>query len=124
MLAIGVLGGGIISRLLVKGVGALVKKITGSSTLTVNKNDLNNSSEVDYYLDNINQKYNTSTVQSQTTSTNVSVQTSQAAYDKYMSAYQEYVNCAQKNDQTGAKAAYDKYKTYLDLYQTLLKSGL
>lgn len=121
MLAIGVLGGGIVSRLLVKGVSALINKAKNAS----NKSD---GVDVNYYLDNIKNRYSTTTsstvVKSSEIKSNNGVKDSQTAYNNYIAAYEEYVKCAQKGDKTGAQAAYEKYTSNMSLYQSLLKAGL
>ncbi len=126
MLAIGILGGGIVSRLLVKGVSALVNKITSKKdSKDSSSNYESDGSEIDYYLSTINNKYDKAKADLEPTSTTTSniIQDSQTAYSKYIAAYDKYISCAQKGDQTGAKAAYQDYKTNLELYQSLLKAG-
>ncbi len=127
MLAIGILGGGIVSRLLVKGIDALIKKIKGSSVF-VKKSDLDEetakaeNAEITAYIDSINEKYSNTTTT--TTSTTKKQIDSQTAYNNYMEAYNEYVACTSKGDAQGAKAAFKKYEENMELYQSLLKAGL
>ena len=114
MLAIGIVGGGLISRLLVKGVSALINKIKGSATSTgkaesvITEEDANSFSEV---VKETPKEESSSSIDSQT------------AYNNYIEAYEEYVKCAQSGDTKGAKAAYERYSTNQELYQALLKAG-
>ena len=114
MLAIGIVGGGLISRLLVKGVSALINKIKGSATSTSKAESAKiNSEELSSFIDSVQEtpKQESSSIDSQT------------AYNNYIEAYEEYVKCAQNGDTEGAKAAFEKYNTNQELYQALLKAG-
>ncbi len=130
MLAIGILGGGIVSRLLVKGVQALIKKVKGGS-LFIKKSDIDEeaakaeNAEIAAYIDNINKEYTTPepTITQPAKTTQKPID-SQTAYDNYMAAYNEYVECTSKGDAKGAKAAFTKYEENMELYQSLLKAGL
>ena len=137
MLAVGVLGGGLVSRLLVKGVSALVEKITGSSTLAVGAAEINEeaakaeSEAVMSFIQSMQSEEETvsvatpkTTVTTPVVEKRADVKDSQTAYNNYIEAYQKYVQCAQNGDAEGAKAAYEVYRSNLSLYQTLLKSGL
>ena len=114
MLAIGIVGGGLISRLLVKGVSALINKIKGSATSTSKAESAKiDSEELSSFIDSVQEtpKKESSSIDSQT------------AYNNYIEAYEEYVKCAQNGDTKGAKAAFEKYNTNQELYQALLKAG-
>ena len=137
MLAIGVLGGGLVSRLLVKGVGALIDRITNGKTITVSKSDIDEaaakeeSDAVAAFINGLQDddtRVTTTTVKQDTPKVEekktVDIKDSQVAYDAYTAAYQRYVNCAQKGDTEGAKAAMEEYRTNISLYQALLKAGL
>lgn len=137
MLAIGIVGGGVVSRLLVKGVGALIDRITNGKTITVSKSDVDEAAakeESDAVAAFINGLQDddttvTTTVKKETPkveekNTSSSIKDSQAAYNTYTAAYQKYVDCAQKGDAEGAKAAMEEYRTNIKLYQALLKAGL
>lgn len=138
MLAVGVLGGGLVSRLLVKGVGALVEKITGSSTLTVSKSDIDEdaarreSEELASYIESLQADTamskpvatTSSETKAKVENTSADIKDSQAAYQNYIAAYQRYMDCTQKGDQKGAQAAYEQYRTNMAIYQQLLKAGL
>ena len=137
MLAVGVLGGGLISRLLVKGVSSLVGKITGGKILTIGKSDIDSdaakaeNAELTAFMNSIqtnNVTSTTTTTASKTESattkaTTYVVEDSQTAYNNYIAAYEEYCNCAQKGDAEGAKKAYEAYQTNMNLYQSLLQAG-
>ncbi len=137
MLAIGVVGGGLVSRLLVKGVSALVKKITGSSNLLITSGDIDeNAAKAENdamaaYLASLQKDepvVSTQTVEEETatktTSSTSEAKDSQTAYNNYTKAYEEYISCTQKGDVEGSKKAYESYRTNLTLYQSLLKAGL
>ena len=51
------------------------------------------------------------------------VKGSQTAYRDYQTAYKRYVDAVQKGDAALAKSASAEYKTNLDLYNSLIKSG-
>lgn len=135
MLAVGVLGGGLVSRLLVKGVSTLVSKITGGKTLTVSKSDIDEeaaraeSAELTSFIQSLQEDDSniaaTTVTKTETTTKNTTyeVKDSQTAYDNYIAAYEQYCNCAQNGDTEGAKKAYETYSTNMKLYQSLLKAG-
>ena len=124
MLAIGVIGGGLVSRLLVKGVSALINKISGGKSLIVKKSDINEeaaaaeNAEIAAYIRKMeaDESTNKKTVQP-------SQIDSQTAYNNYVAAYDKYVECTQKGDVKGAQAAYQDYSENMKLYQSLLKAG-
>lgn len=135
MLAVGVLGGGLVSRLLVKGIGALVDKVTKGKTLTVSKADVVSdaakaeSDELAAYiagLDDDSASTSAKKVELKTDSSSNSssmIVDSRTAYDKYTAAYKKYVISSSNGDAAAATAAYKEYQTYMNLYQQLLKSG-
>ena len=122
MLAIGVLGGGLVSRLLVKGVSALVKKISGGKSFIIKKSDIDEDAvaaeeaEISAYIRKVEANSANQTVKP----TQID---SQTAYNNYIEAYDRYVTCTQNGDAKGAKAAYEDYSTNMKLYQSLIKSG-
>ena len=122
MLAIGVLGGGLISRLLVKGVSALVKKVSGGKSIFLKKSDLDQEAavkedaEVKAYIESLE-----AVRKSDTKTDTGSKIDSQTAYNNYMKAYEDYVAATQKGDAKAAKAAYETYTTNMNLYQSLLR---
>ena len=122
MLAIGILGGGLVSRLLVKGISALVKKITGGGSIIIKKSDIDSKAaaaedaEVAAYMEQ-------RAAAEQTVSQPVAEIDSQTAYNNYIAAYEKYVTCTQNGDAKGAKAAYEDYSKNMSLYQSLLKAG-
>ena len=122
MLAIGILGGGLVSRLLVKGVSALVNKITGGGSIIIKKSDIDKKAaaaedaEIAAYMEQ-RAAEQTKVSQPETTID------SQTAYNNYIAAYEKYVTCTQNGDAKGAKAAYEEYSTNMSLYQSLLKAG-
>ena len=137
MLAIGVVGGGLIARLLVKGVGAIINKITGGSTALIKKGDIDpdaaqqENAEVVSFIQSLQEDNTTTTTAvkeevkpAKETSSSYEVKDSQTAYNNYIAAYQDYVNCTQKGDVQGAKKAQDVYVKNMELYQSLLKQGL
>lgn len=137
MLAIGVIGGGIVSRLLVKGVNALIAKINNGKSVLVGKSEIDEAAakaDNDAVVSFIEGLHNDEepTVTTTTTKTTAKVEEtkksdvkdSQAAYEAYTAAYQKYVNCAQKGDTEGAKVAMEEYRNNVSLYQALLKAGL
>lgn len=121
MLAIGILGGGLVSRLLVKGVSALVKKVTGGKSLLIKKSDvvteeaLEENAKIAAYVNSLEK--NTPAADPN------KVEDSQTAYNNYLEAYEKYVECTQKGDQKGAQAAFESYRTNMSLYQALIKEG-
>ena len=126
MLAVGVLGGGLVSRLLVKGVGALVSKITGGKSVSVSNVDIDEeaakreSAAVEEYLNRMQREEESASVVNKPV---LSI-TSQDAYNRYVSAFQRYSDCAQKGDAQGAQAAMKEYQENMELYQNLLAAGL
>ena len=138
MLAIGIVGGGLVSRLVVKGVSALVKKITGGSTALIKKGDVDpeaaqeESAEIVSFIESLQAENETKTVAvkeetkptKEVSNSSYEVKDSQTAYNNYIAAYQEYINCTQKGDMAGAKKANEVYTKNMELYQSLLKKGL
>ena len=122
MLAIGILGGGLVSRLLVKGVSALVKKITGGGSIIIKKSDIDKKAaaaedaEIAAYMEQ------RAAEQTKVSQPETAID-SQTAYNNYIAAYEKYVTCTQNGDAKGAKAAYEDYSTNMNLYQSLLKAG-
>ncbi len=129
MLAVGVLGGGIVSRLLVKGVSALVKKITGGKDVTVTKAEIDEvaaqeeAARINAFLDSLESRAKASDSETANTGSAPVIQDSESAYNNYVAAYEQYVNCVNNGDAEGAKAAYESYRKNMDLYQSLLKEG-
>lgn len=137
MLAIGIIGGGLVSRLLVKGISALIKKITGGSTALIKKGDIDpdaaqqESAEVTSFIESLNASNETTTATvkeeakpAKEVSSSYEIKDSQTAYNNYIAAYQEYISCTQKGDVEGAKKANEVYTKNMELYQSLLKQGL
>ena len=124
MLAIGVLGGGLVSRLLVKGVSALIKKVTGGGSIIIKKSDVDSAAaaaenaEIAAYM-----QKRAAEEQAKVAQPAAEAVDSQTAYNNYIAAYEKYVACTQNGDAKGAKAAYEDYSKNMSLYQSLLKAG-
>lgn len=136
MLAVGVIGGGLIARLAVKGVS----KLFGKKQVLLKQGDIDpaaaardNNEAADFMA----KMTGTSTVPI-TSSASVAKKAdvaaapkitaakavdSQTAYSSYLAAYKQYMEATQKGNAALAKTAYADYKTNLDLYNSLIKSG-
>ena len=131
VLAAGVLGGALLGR----GLVALYKKITGKSSVTVSApsssaematQETNAQAFLDYLQ---NKRAAAAAPASSGASTGGAVSSSgpsasaQDAYNKYMAAYDAYMEATKKGDATAAQNAYREYKTYLDLYNASVKGA-
>lgn len=133
MLAVGVIGGGLIARLAV----TTFKKLFGNKTVTMKQSDIDpaaaqaESAATADFLAKLNAKSEPAAVAvktdvAKTTApavTTPAVKDSQTAYNKYLAAYKSYMDATQKGDAALAKTAYTDYKSNLDLYNALIKSG-
>lgn len=134
MLAIGVIGGGLLGRLITKGVTALFGK---GKNIVVAKSDMDpaaaakESQEIGDYLAALNASNAKSSPAAKSTYVNVETTSSpnavptnsEEAYQRYSAAYKEYTEAAQQGDSTKAKAALESYRKYFELYSALLNQG-
>lgn len=132
MLAIGVIGGGLLSRLVTKGITSLFGK---GKNLVVAKKDLDpaaaakESEEVGNYINSLGATSAKSSPAAETTYVNVETTSatvpanSEEAYKRYSAAYKEYTEAAQQGNSTKAKAALESYRYYFQLYTALLNQG-
>ncbi len=123
MLAIGVLGGGLVSRLLVKGVSALIKKVTGGGSIIIKKSDVDSAAAAAEDAEMAAYMQKRAAEEQQKVAQPTEAVDSQTAYNNYIAAYEKYVACTQNGDAKGAKAAYEDYSKNMSLYQSLLKAG-
>lgn len=135
MLAVGVIGGGLVARLAVKGVS----KLFGKKPVMLKQSDINpsaaakeNAEAADFMA-----KMTGTSIVPITSSASVAkksvaaaptiktpkVADSQAAYTNYLAAYKQYMTATQKGDAALAKSSYADYKKNLDLYNSLTKNG-
>lgn len=132
MLAVGVIGGGLVARLAVKGF----QKLFGNKTVTLKQSDIDpnaakaESAATADFLAKLNAKSEPAAVvkaepvkTAAPVAATPAVKDSQTAYNNYLAAYKSYMDATQKGDATLAKSAYTEYKTNLDLYNKLIKSG-
>ena len=131
MLAVGVIGGGLIARLAVKGI----QKLFGKKDISIKQSAIDpaaaaaESAATADFIAKLNAGSSTATpavVEKKAppaAPATVTVKDSQTAYNNYLAAYQAYMASTQKGDAAAAKAAYADYKTNLDLYNALIKSG-
>lgn len=126
MLAIGIIGGGLIAR----AVAALLKKVTGKSTILVNKKSLEVQEErsrsiIERRLAETSTPATTPKVQSAPAAAKVEPAqlTSEQVYDQYLSAYRAYMEATQNGDSKAAQQSYTDYQKYLALYNQMLKQG-
>lgn len=133
MLAVGVIGGGLIARLAVKAVS----KLFGNKTPMVMETQVNpeasakENAAMASWLDQLNKKNDTPAAPAvveapkaaEPVQASPEVKDSQTAYDKYTAAYKNYMTATQKGDAALAQAAYAEYKQYLGLYNSYIKSG-
>jgi len=133
MLAVGVIGGGLIARLAVKGI----QKLFGNKNVTIKQSDIDpdaakaESAATADFIAKLNSGSSTPSTATVTkaepkpaaAAPAATIKDSQTAYNNYLAAYQKYMAATQKGDATAAKEAYTDYKTNLDLYNALIKSG-
>jgi len=131
MLAVGVIGGGLIARLAVKGI----QKLFGKKDISIKQSAIDpaaaaaESAATADFIAKLNAGNSTATpavVEKKAppaAPVAVTVKDSQTAYNNYLAAYQAYMAATQKGDAATAKTAYADYKTNLDLYNALIKSG-
>jgi hypothetical protein len=136
MLAVGVIGGGLIARLAV----TAISKLFGKKQVLIKQGDIDpaaaakeNSAAADFMA----KMTGTSTVPvatapkaTKTTSAAAApavkapaVVDSQAAYSNYLAAYKQYMSATQTGNAALAKSSYADYKKNLDLYNSLIKGG-
>ncbi|MDD3000784.1 MAG: hypothetical protein PHF29_03440 [Candidatus Riflebacteria bacterium] len=132
MLAIGVIGGGLLGRLITKGVTALLGK---GKNIVVAKSDMDpaaaakESKEIENYIASLNAASSKSSPAAKSTYVNVETTStavptnSEEAYRRYSAAYKEYTEAAQQGDSAKAKAALESYRKYFELYSALLNQG-
>jgi hypothetical protein len=134
MLAVGVIGGGLIARLAV----SAAQKLFGKKTPMITEGQVNEeaaakeSAAVASFLDKLNRKDNEAAApavkpepvkKAEPVTSSTEVKDSQMAYDKYTAAYKNYMTATQKGDAALAQSAYSEYKKYLALYNSFIKSG-
>jgi hypothetical protein len=134
MLAVGVIGGGLIARLAV----TAISKLFGKKEVMLKQSDIDPAAaakEQAEAADFMAKMTGTSTVPvaspasgSKTTSaaaapqiTTPKVVDSQTAYSNYLAAYKQYMDATQKGNAAAAQKAYSEYKKNLDLYNSLIK---
>ena len=137
MLAAGVIGGGLVSYLAVKGIS----KLFGKKQISLPQSDVNpeasakESALVNDFIAKMSAKEDesasTSTPAPAATTETISAQSpseptisnSQDAYNKYLEAYKGYMEATQKGDAQLAQSRYAEYKKYLGMYNSFVKSG-
>ncbi len=131
MLAVGVIGGGLIARLAVKAASKLFgkKQVLLQQSAIDPKAAAAEKSAIEAYFGKLNNKKTTSAAAAPEAPTPASstsgakVDNSQAAYNNYVAAYKNYMDATQKGNAALAQKSYAEYKKNLDLYNSLLKSG-
>ena len=135
MIAAGVIGGGLIGLL----VNKTFKKLFGNKplpkvfTTTAPRPKVNTTEKASVisFMNRLNHESNSSsaavaktaqTPRSSAVSSPVNSD-SQAAYNKYITAYKNYTIATQKGDSRNAKIQYSIYKLNLGIYNRLVKSG-
>ena len=135
MMAVGVIGGGLIARLAVKGIS----KLFGKKTPVIPETDINpeaaarENAAVADFIGKMNKdkevkasapvaKEEPKVTEPRATSNEV--KDSQTAYEKYTAAYKNYMTATQKGDAALAQSAYKEYKKYLTLYNSFIKNGM
>ena len=122
MLAIGVVGGGLIARLVTKGVSALFGK---GKNITITKGEIDEEAAkeeqaaIDDYLNNLIAE-NEAIANGEVAG---APENSQEAYEKYTAAYAEYTAAVSRGDTAAAQKAMTDYKTYFKQYSQLLSVG-
>ncbi len=132
MLAVGVIGGGLIGKTVTSGLSKLFGK--GKKNLTIAKSDIDHAAaakeaqEVDAFIRSLQGGDNNATasdlsleVQRPTGPSNSL--SSQQAYELYTAAYKEYTTAVQAGDKAKAKTALENYRTYFSAYSQLLEQG-
>lgn len=133
MLAVGVIGGGLIARLAV----TAAKKLFGKKTPMIAEAKVNpeaaaaESAACASFLDKLNKDKETApaaaakapAVKAASTSESSEVKDSQTAYNSYTAAYKNYMAATQKGDAALAQSAYAEYKKHLGLYNSFIKNG-
>jgi hypothetical protein len=134
MMAVGVIGGGLIARLAVKGIS----KLFGKKTPVIPQTQIDpeaaakeNAAVADFIGKMNSDKDTTASAPAikeepeptQPKVTSKEVKDSQTAYEKYTAAYKNYMTATQKGDAAMAQSAYKEYKEYLSLYNSFIKSG-
>lgn len=136
MLAVGVIGGGLVARLAVKGFS----KLFGKKQVMLKQSDIDpaaaakeNAEAADFMAKMTGTStvpvtssagaVKTASTAAAPTITTPKVVDSQTAYSSYLAAYKQYMDATQKGNAALAKTAYADYKTNLDLYNSLLKGG-
>lgn len=121
MIAAGVIGGGLVSLLAAKAF----KKMFGKKDYQIEKSSMDpaafgaESAAAARFINKVNSP--ASTVKPVAAEPVIS--DSQAAYNKYLAAYKDYMTCTQKGNAALAKTNYATYKKYLNLYNKLVKEG-
>lgn len=130
MLAVGVIGGGLVARLATKGIA----KLFGKKPLLITKASIDpaaaaaESAAVGEFFANMNEKKAAAPVVAEPiakadNSKSFNVGDSQSAYNNYVAAYKTYMEATQKGNAAIAKQSYTEYKKNLDLYNALVKDG-
>jgi len=126
MLAIGIVGGALIARV----VASLIKKVTGKSASLVNKESVTIQEERSKSI--IERRFSAvstdeavaaASQQAQTTVVQAPEKTSQQVYNMYLDAYRAYMEATQNGDASAAKQSYENYQKYLTQYNQMLKEG-
>lgn len=133
MLAVGVIGGGVIGMLAAKAF----KKMFGKKDIMVEKGSIDpaaaaiESSAVGDFISGMNNQTAAVTaapvapkpvVATPAVSSNT-IKDSQSAYNKYLAAYKGYMTATDKGDSKLAQASYVEYKKYLNMYNEFVKAG-
>lgn len=133
MLAVGVIGGGLIARLAVKAVS----KLFGKKPVIMKQSDIDPSAAAaesavaaDFFakLNKDDKKEEPVAVKTESAAaapakSAPAVSDSQTAYNNYVAAYKSYMEATQKGNAALAKQSYADYKTNLDMYNALIKAG-
>jgi hypothetical protein len=134
MLAVGIIGGGLVGKLVTKGVSSLFGK---GKNFTIAKSDVDQAAaakeaqEIEAYLAaslNNYQSKNKATTSNTVLETTASSSSgepvnSQQAYELYTAAYKEYTTAAQEGNKAKAEKALESYRIYFKTYNNLLDQG-
>ena len=122
MLAIGIVGGGLVSRLVTKGISKIFGK---SKNVTISQSDIDE--EAAKRDQDATQEYISSLIEQDQAFLNGgnanAPQNSQEAYELYSSAYAEYTAAVSRGDTASAQKALENYNTYYTQYKQLLRLG-
>lgn len=131
MMAVGIIGGGLLARL----ATSAISKIFGKKPLVIKKSQLDpkaaaaENAAAANFIAGMNKETSTTvaapvvTAPAPVAPVSNEIKDSQTAYERYVAAYKSYMEASQKGDAKMAQAAYGEYRQYLDLYNALIKAG-